>query len=85
MNDFVKERHEAFAEALHHENVEPFRKYCEKYGMPRVWNKKVEMLTVMKAIQHCTDFSEEDKLLAMQWCLDRGYNPLVDWGCEEDD
>lgn len=81
MNDFVKERHAAFADVLNKQDFKKLEKYSKKYGI-KMPNRKIATAGVMKAIQYSTDFSDEEKMKA-QWCLDNGFNPFIkpaDWG-----
>lgn len=82
MKSFVKERHEAFADVLHKQDLTKLRKYSKKYNVPMPKSRKVAFLGVMKAIQYCVDFNEDEKAMAMRWCLDNGFNPFLkpyDW------
>ena len=84
MNDFIKDRHKAFADILYNDDFKAMDKYCKKYGVPKPMSRKVQKAGVYKAIQYCSDFTEEEKVLAMKKCLDMGFNPLVDWSVENE-
>ena len=77
MSDFVKECQKAFADVLFKDDFKAIDKYCEKYGIPKPKSRKVQKAGVYKAIQMCTDFSEEEKMLAMQKCIELGFNPMI--------
>lgn len=83
MSELVKDRHKAFAEVLHNDDFTELKKYCKKYGVPMPKSRKVAKAGIYKAIQYCTDFTEDEKTLAMKKCLKLGFNPLIDWGDEE--
>ena len=80
MNDFVKERHEAFVEAVLNDNFDKVNAYAKKYGAPIPKSKKIMKASVYKAVQYCTDIPEEVKTVAMQKCLELGFNPFIDLG-----
>jgi len=77
MSDFVKERHKAFEDILYNDNFKAMDKYCKKYGVPNPHSRKTQKAGVLKAIQYCTDFTEEEKTMAMIKCLELGFNPLI--------
>ena len=80
MNGFVKERHEAFVEAVLNNNFDKVKAYAKKYGVPIPRSKKIMKASVYKAVQCCTDIPEKIKTMAMQKCLELGFNPFIDWG-----
>ena len=68
---FVKDRHEAFASM----DEQKIKEYCRKYGMfarfpkdENVWKGGIN-----KAILECTDFSDEEKKKALMWLMLHGY------------
>lgn len=78
--NFVKDRHKAFADVLYKDDLTELKKYAKKYGMkyPKGENaEKIAKAGVYKAIPHCTDFSEEDKDMAFKKCLELGFNPIM--------
>ena len=77
MTEFVKERHKAFADVLYNDDFKAMDKYCKKYGVPKPKSKKVQKAGIYKAIQQCTDFTEEEKTKAMVKCLELGFNPFM--------
>lgn len=79
MNQFVKDRHKAFADILFHDDYREMDKYCKKYKVPMPKDRKIQKAAVLKAIQECTDFSEEDKRLAKTRCIDMGFKPFIDF------
>lgn len=78
MNNFIKERNEAFSDAVLKDEWEKVKKYAKKYGVPLPKNKKVMKAAVYKAVQYCTDVSESVKKLAMLKCIMLGFNPLIE-------
>jgi uncharacterized alkaline shock family protein YloU len=74
----VKERNEAFVEAVVNDNWNKLRKYSKKYGVPIPKNKVAMKAGVYKAVQYCTDIPEKIKLQAIQKCLEMGFNPYVE-------
>jgi len=85
MNNFVKERHKAFADVLYNDSLDEMRKYCKKYGIDFPKNRKVAKAGVYKAIGTCTDFSEKEKTMAMIKCMELGFNPLINLGGHDED
>lgn len=77
MNKFVKERHEAFISAVVDDDWSKIRKYSEKYEVPLPKDRKVMKAGIYKACQYCTDISAEVKGIAMQKCLELGFNPFI--------
>lgn len=64
MNDYAKERNNAFIEAVVNDNWNPVKNYAKKYNMQ-----------IPKA-----GISDELKEIAMRECIKLGFNPLIDWG-----
>ena len=77
MDNFVKERDEAFIEAIVNDNWRPAQMYCFRYGVPIPNNEKVFKAGIYKAVQECTNISNEVKDLAMQKCLELGFYPFI--------
>lgn len=77
MTKFVKDRHKAFADVLNNDSLEELKKYSKKYGMKMPKDEKVAKAGVLKAIQECTDFTEDEKLKAMFKCIDLGFKPFI--------
>ena len=78
MRKFVKDRNEAFVEAVVNDNWNKLRKYSKKYGVAAPKNKAAMKAGVYKAVQYCKDIPEEIKLQAMQKCLEMGLNPYIE-------
>ena len=76
---FVQDRHKAFADVLYNDSLKELRKYCKKYGIPMQKNNEIAKAGVYKAIQYCTDFTDEEKDMALVKCLELGFSPLIDW------
>ena len=77
MNKFVKERHGAFVSAVVDDDWSKVKRYSQKYGVPMPKDEKVMKAGTYKACQYCTDISEEVKGIAMQKCLELGFNPFI--------
>lgn len=78
MNKFVKDRHDAFVSAVVDDDWSKVKSYSQKYGVPMPKDEKVMKAGVYKACQYCTDISEEVKGIAMQKCLEIGFNPFIE-------
>ena len=77
MNNFVKDRHKAFISAVMEDNWDGIKRYSKKYGVPMPKNEAIMKAGVYKAVQYCTDISEEIKVVAMQKCIKLGFNPFI--------
>lgn len=77
MNDFVKERDAAFIDFVKTGNTAKLRAYCKKYNVPIPKDKKVMAAGVYKAVQCTTSIPEDVKVMAMQKCLQIGFNPFI--------
>lgn len=77
LSEFVKDRDEAFTRFVMNDDWDALRRYCRKYSTPMPGNRKAAQAGVYKAVQYCTDISEEVKVLAMQKCLKMGFNPFI--------
>lgn len=75
---YAKERDAAFIEFVKNDNIVPWLKFCKKYGVPRPASWKVERAGIYKAVQYCTNIPEDVKALAMQKCMEMGFNPFID-------
>lgn len=77
MRNFAKERDAAFIEFVKTGETDKVRKYCRKYGVPMPKEPKVFAAGIYKAVQECTNIPEDVKALAMQRCLEIGFNPFM--------
>lgn len=77
MNKFVKDRHNALVSAVVDDDWSKVKRYSQKYGVPMPKSEKVMKAGIYKACQYCTDISEEVKGIAMQKCLELGFNPFI--------
>lgn len=62
------------------------RNYSKKYDIPIPKSRKVMKAGVYKAVQYCTNISEDVKVLAMKKCLQLGFNPFIkpiEWESED--
>ena len=78
MSNLVKERNEAFMEAIMNDKWDKVKAYCKKYNIPLLNKSKTMKAGIYKAVQYCTDIPEEVKTVAMQKCLELGFNPLIE-------
>lgn len=78
MSELVKDRNEAFVEAVVNDNWDKLRKYSKKYGIPIPRKRAAMKAAVYKAVQYCKDIPDEIKLQAMQKCLEMGLNPYIE-------
>lgn len=79
MNNFIKERNQAFEEAVVYDEWEKVKKYAKKYDVPLPKNEKVMKAGVFKAVQYCTNIPDDVKEIAIEKCLKLGINPFIDW------
>ena len=54
-------------------NVETFKAFARKWGLPMPPTDKVIEITMRKMACHINSLSEETKAEARKWLLDRGY------------
>ena len=74
---FAEERDKAFIDAVVNDKWDKVRKYSKKYGVPVPKKRNVMKAGVYKAVQYCTNIPEDVKVLAMQKCLQLGFNPFI--------
>lgn len=74
---FAMERDRAFVEFVKTGETDKVIKYCKKYGVPIPKDEKIMAAGIYKAVQHCTNIPEDIKVLAMQKCMDIGFNPMM--------
>ena len=77
MKNFVKERDSAFIDFVETGSMKKVDAYCKKYGVPMPKDLKVKQAGIYKAVQYCTNISEETKNKAMIKCLELGFNPFI--------
>lgn len=75
--NYSEERDKAFIDAVVNDKWDKVRKYSKKYGVPMPKKRDVMKAGVYKAVQYCTNIPEDVKALAMQKCLEMGFNPLI--------
>lgn len=80
MSEFSKERDDAFVDFVMNDNTDKLKAYCEKYNVPMPEDEKIMACGIYKAVQYCTDISDEVKTTAAWKCLERGMSPFIDWG-----
>ena len=74
---FAKERDKAFTDAVVNDKWDRVKRYAKKYGVPLPKSEKVMRAGIYKAVQYCTDIPEDVKNIAMQKCLEMGFNPFI--------
>lgn len=74
---FADERDKAFIDFVRTGKTDKVRKYCRKYGVEMPKERKVFAAGIYKAVQYCTNIPEEIKMLAMQRCIEIGFNPMI--------
>lgn len=77
MNNFIKERNEAFSDAVLKDEWKKLKKYAKKYDVSLPKNKKAMKVGVYKAVQYCTNIPEDVKVTAIVRCLELGCNPFI--------
>ena len=78
ISKFAKERDAAFIAAVVDDDWDAVKRYAKKYDVPIPKSPKVMKAGIYKAVQYCTDISEEVKGIAMQKCLELGFNPFIE-------
>jgi hypothetical protein len=73
---FTKERDKAFTDAVVNDKWDGVRAFMEKYRMSAS-SDTVMKAGIYKAVQYCTNIPEDVKTLAMQKCLEMGFNPFI--------
>ena len=76
MSLFTKERDKAFTDAAVNDNWDGVRAFMEKYRMSAS-SDTVMKAGIYKDVQYCTNIPEDVKTLAMQKCLEMGFNPFI--------
>lgn len=76
INEFLEDRKKALTKAVMDNDWGPFMKYCKKYGVQIPKDRKIMMAGCYKAVQGCTDISEEVKDVAFKKCVALGFSPL---------
>lgn len=77
LSEFVKNRDEAFTRFVMNDDWKAIEAYCKKYFVEIPKDKRIAQAGIYKAVQYCTGISEEVKTLAMQKCMEMGFNPLI--------
>ena len=77
MSSFTEERGKAFTDAVVNDKWDGVKWYAKKYGVPLPKSEKVMKAGIYKAVQYCTDIPEDVKTIAMQKCLEMGFNPFI--------
>lgn len=76
-NQFIKDRHEAFVNAVLNDDWKAVRRYCKKYDVPMPKKEEVFKAGIYKTVQYATDIPEEIKEIAFEKCLMLGFVPFI--------
>ena len=78
MNDFVKERDDAFVHFVKTDDLSKVIAYCKKWGIQIPKNKKVFVAGIYKDVVAIISIPEDIKTVAIQKCLRLGFSPLIE-------
>ena len=81
--EFVKSRDEAFVSFVKTDDLTKFYAHCKKYGQELPKDEMVIKAGILKAVQECTDISEEIKIKAAMKCIKLGFFPFANWHYSE--
>ena len=73
----IKERDEAFIDAVMKDDFKKAKRYCKKYAIPIPEKKDVMKAGIYKAVQACTEISDEVKEIARAKCEALGFDPYL--------
>lgn len=65
---FVQERDEAFRRFVMQDDFDAIKRYCARWCVPFAKDERIMKGAVYKAVQECTDLSDEVKALAREKC-----------------
>ena len=77
IEQFNKDRDEAFINFVETDSLEKVKAYCKKYNKEMPKNTIIAEVGIYKAIQGCRDIPQEVKEKARDKCLALGYSPYV--------
>lgn len=77
ISQYVKDRNEAFTEAVLHDDWKAVRRFCRKYRIPEASSQRILMGAIYKAVQYCEGIPESVKTTAAVKCMALGFNPLI--------
>ena len=78
IEQFLKDRKEAFTKAIMEDKLDYVRVYCDRYGVPIPKDERILKAGIYKAVQHCTDIPKEVKDKAFMKCLELGFSPFME-------
>ena len=92
MNDFasqfVKDRDEAFTNAVMKNDWKGLKAFCKKYNMNTDVKPEIMKAGIYKAVQECTNIPLEVKRVAYKKCVKLGFSPFMkpyeDWSDEDE-
>lgn len=79
ISEFAKSRDEAIISFVTEDSLEKFYRHCEKYGIELPNDENVMKAGIYKAVQECTDISDDVKTTAAIKCMMLGFQPFADW------
>ena len=83
--EFVKSRDESLVHFVETGSLTKVRQHCRKYGVTMPEDRTVLKLGLLKAVQECTDISDEIKAKAADKALKMGFCPYMFPGRRADD
>lgn len=84
MNDFIKERDEAFTDFVRTGNTKKVRAYCRKCGIEVPKGRKVFEAGIYKAVCATTSIPQDIRDMAFVKCIELGFSPMISFGGEHD-
>lgn len=83
--EFVKSRDEMLVNFVETGSLTKVQEHCEKYGVTMPCDDVVLRLGLLKAVQECTNISDEIKAKAADKALKMGFCPYMFPGRRADD
>ena len=74
---FVKDRNEAFTDFVLNDDLTKFKAYAKKYEIEIPPSITIMKAAIYKAVQECTDISDEVKEIAFVKCIKLGFSPFM--------
>ncbi len=80
IEQFKKDRDEAFIDFVETYSLEKVKAYCKKYNKEMPKDTIIAEVRIYKTVQYCRDIPQEVKEKARDKCLALGFNPYVNNG-----
>ena len=81
IREFVRDRDTAFINAVMHDDWDGVAAYLEKYKMRGAqmmrYKEPVAKAAIYKAVQECTNISDDVKAIAAEKCVALGFAPRI--------